>query len=37
VLQTEFPALEKFDVLPEAVTETGVSAFLTVQEGCDKF
>jgi tRNA-2-methylthio-N6-dimethylallyladenosine synthase len=37
VLQTEFPALEKFDALPEAVTETGVSAFLTVQEGCDKF
>ena len=37
VLETEFPALEKFDVLPEAVTQTGVSAFLTVQEGCDKF
>jgi tRNA-2-methylthio-N6-dimethylallyladenosine synthase len=36
-LQTDFPALEKFDHLPEAVSDTGVSAFLTVQEGCDKF
>jgi len=36
-LQTDFPALEKFDHLPEAVSNTGVSAFLTVQEGCDKF
>jgi tRNA-2-methylthio-N6-dimethylallyladenosine synthase len=35
-LQTDFPALEKFDVLmPPAAS--GVSAFLTVQEGCDKF
>ena len=37
VLETDFPALEKFDALPEAVSDTGVSAFLTVQEGCDKF
>jgi len=37
VLETDFPALEKFDVLPEAAGATGVSAFLTVQEGCDKF
>ena len=37
VLETDFPALEKFDSLPEAVADTGVSAFLTVQEGCDKF
>src|SRR5579883_882201 len=36
-VEADFPALEKFDVLPEAVSETGVSAFLTVQEGCDKF
>src|SRR5690242_17261130 len=36
VLETDFPALEKFDSLP-APTESGVSAFLTVQEGCDKF
>jgi tRNA-2-methylthio-N6-dimethylallyladenosine synthase len=37
VLETDFPALEKFDHLPEAVSATSVSAFLTVQEGCDKF
>ena len=36
-LQTDFPALEKFDHLPEAVSDSGISAFLTVQEGCDKF
>ncbi len=36
-VEADFPALEKFDVLPEAVSDTGVSAFLTVQEGCDKF
>ena len=35
--KTDFPALEKFDTLPEAASDTGVSAFLTVQEGCDKF
>jgi tRNA-2-methylthio-N6-dimethylallyladenosine synthase len=36
-VQADFPALEKFDALPESVSDTGVSAFLTVQEGCDKF
>jgi tRNA-2-methylthio-N6-dimethylallyladenosine synthase len=36
VLETDFPALEKFDSLP-APSTTGISAFLTVQEGCDKF
>jgi tRNA-2-methylthio-N6-dimethylallyladenosine synthase len=36
-VEADFPALEKFDRLPEAVSGTGVSAFLTVQEGCDKF
>ena len=36
-VEADFPALEKFDHLPEAVSDTGVSAFLTVQEGCDKF
>jgi len=36
VLETDFPALEKFDSLP-APMQSGVSAFLTVQEGCDKF
>ena len=39
VLETDFPALEKFDVIAgtEALSDTGISAFLTVQEGCDKF
>jgi tRNA-2-methylthio-N6-dimethylallyladenosine synthase len=36
-VEADFPALEKFDALPEAASEVGVSAFLTVQEGCDKF
>src|ERR1700748_2443189 len=35
-LETDFPALEKFDSLPEP-SASGISAFLTVQEGCDKF
>ena len=37
VLDTSFPAEPKFDSLPETRTPPGVSAFLTVQEGCDKF
>jgi tRNA-2-methylthio-N6-dimethylallyladenosine synthase len=36
-LETEFPAEEKFDALPEDAAPQGVTAFLTVQEGCDKF
>jgi tRNA-2-methylthio-N6-dimethylallyladenosine synthase len=36
ILETDFPALEKFDALPAPTTST-VSTFLTVQEGCDKF
>jgi tRNA-2-methylthio-N6-dimethylallyladenosine synthase len=36
-LETDFPALEKFDTLPKDASPGGVSAFLTVQEGCDKF
>ncbi|HEY0300167.1 MAG TPA: tRNA (N6-isopentenyl adenosine(37)-C2)-methylthiotransferase MiaB, partial [Rhizomicrobium sp.] len=36
-LETDFPALEKFDVLPKDGAGSGVTAFLTVQEGCDKF
>jgi len=36
ILNTEFPAEPKFDALPLAAT-SGVSAFLSVQEGCDKF
>ena len=35
-IATDFPALEKFDVLA-APRASGVSSFLTVQEGCDKF
>jgi tRNA-2-methylthio-N6-dimethylallyladenosine synthase len=35
-LETDFPAEDKFDALP-AQTGAGTSAFLTVQEGCDKF
>jgi tRNA-2-methylthio-N6-dimethylallyladenosine synthase len=35
-IETDFPALEKFDSLP-APQGSAVSAFLTVQEGCDKF
>ena len=37
VLDTEFPVEPKFDHLPDAGTPRGVSAFLTIQEGCDKF
>ena len=33
----DFPVESKFDELPGEVTTSGVSAFLTVQEGCDKF
>ena len=38
VLDTDFPVESKFDLLPDEI-EPGqpVSAFLTVQEGCDKF
>jgi tRNA-2-methylthio-N6-dimethylallyladenosine synthase len=37
VIDTSFPAEPKFDFLPEAARPPGVAAFLTVQEGCDKF
>ena len=36
-LSTHFAADEKFDALPAERQVTGVTAFLTVQEGCDKF
>ncbi len=36
-LETDFPAEDKFDHLPEEQRVEGVTAFLTVQEGCDKF
>lgn len=35
-VDTEMPALSKFDILPRR-RRPGGSAFLTVQEGCDKF
>jgi tRNA-2-methylthio-N6-dimethylallyladenosine synthase len=36
VLDTEFPEEAKFDHLPDSRAE-GASAFLSVQEGCDRF
>ena len=36
-LAADFTADEKFDGLPDARAPGGVTAFLTVQEGCDKF
>jgi tRNA-2-methylthio-N6-dimethylallyladenosine synthase len=36
-LAADFAPDEKFDALPAERRPTGVSAFLTVQEGCDKF
>jgi tRNA-2-methylthio-N6-dimethylallyladenosine synthase len=41
VVDTEFPAADKFSQLPaspvDAIRRRGVAAFVTVQEGCDKF
>jgi len=41
VIDTDFPAKDKFDFLsppsPARIRQRGVSAFVTVQEGCDKF
>jgi len=37
ILETDFPLEPKFDFLPEEAIDTNLSAFLTVQEGCDKF
>ena len=41
VVDTEFPIEDKFDHLadptPEKIRSRGLSAFVTVQEGCDKF
>ncbi len=41
IVDTEFPADDKFDALaapkPDAIAKRGISAFVTVQEGCDKF
>jgi tRNA-2-methylthio-N6-dimethylallyladenosine synthase len=41
IVDTEFPVDDKFDGLaaprPEVIAKRGISAFVTVQEGCDKF
>ncbi len=37
VLDVDFPPEPKFDFLPEAHGGLGVSAFLAIQEGCDRF
>ena len=37
VMDTEFTPEEKFDALPAQTETTAPSAFLTIQEGCDKF
>ncbi|MDJ0919583.1 MAG: tRNA (N6-isopentenyl adenosine(37)-C2)-methylthiotransferase MiaB [Henriciella sp.] len=36
-LETEFETLEKFDALPKQRSVDGPVAYLSVQEGCDKF
>jgi tRNA-2-methylthio-N6-dimethylallyladenosine synthase len=37
VINTQFDEEDKFDKLPEETLATGPTAFLAVQEGCDKF
>ncbi|MBV9558824.1 MAG: tRNA (N6-isopentenyl adenosine(37)-C2)-methylthiotransferase MiaB [Pseudolabrys sp.] len=41
IVDTEFPVEDKFDALAaparDAIRARGISAFVTVQEGCDKF
>lgn len=37
VLDIDFPAESKFDHLPEETAASGPAAFVSVQEGCDKF
>ncbi len=36
-IDLDLPGLDKFDVLPKRAPKRGPTAFLTVQEGCDKF
>ena len=36
-IETDFPVEQKFDHLPEPQGQQGPVAFLTIQEGCDKF
>jgi len=37
MVETDFPTMDKFDLLPARSGSRGPVAFLTVQEGCDKF
>ncbi len=37
VIETDFDTVAKFDALPEQAASQGFTAFLTIQEGCDKF
>ena len=37
LIDTDFPPETKFDFLPEKIGKRGPTAFLSVQEGCDKF
>ena len=37
LVDTDFPPEDKFDLLPQTRASRGPTAFLTVQEGCDKF
>lgn len=37
LIKLDFPEVQKFDLLPEQVRTEGTSAFVSVQEGCDKF
>lgn len=37
VVELDFPSVQKFDLLPESSAPQGAAAFLSVQEGCDKF
>ena len=37
VINTEFPTVSKFDHLPDEHTIEGAAAYLSIQEGCDKF
>ncbi len=36
-VELEFPTVQKFDLLPAPGSVNGASAFVSVQEGCDKF
>jgi tRNA-2-methylthio-N6-dimethylallyladenosine synthase len=36
-INLDFPAISKFDMLPEESQNTGISSFLSIQEGCNEF